>query len=223
MTRALPRTPPKGPGARRQSLYVLAGVNGAGRSSIGGAAFRRNGTDYFNPDEATRRIVTANPGVDLADANSAAWSQGKRLLERAIDEGLDFAFETTLGGTTITTLLEAAFAAGADIRVWYVGLTSPELHLARVRARVAAGGHDIPEAKIRERFVHSRLNLIRLLPKLTELTVYDNSEEGDPARGAVPRPRLVLHVAGGAVLKTCVMGDVPAWAKPIVIAAIQPR
>jgi len=31
-------------------IYVLAGVNGAGKSSIGGAAFRHFGSDYFNPD-----------------------------------------------------------------------------------------------------------------------------------------------------------------------------
>jgi predicted ABC-type ATPase len=42
-------------------IYVLAGVNGAGKSSIGGAAIRENGAEYFNPDEAARRIADANP------------------------------------------------------------------------------------------------------------------------------------------------------------------
>lgn len=200
---------------------MLAGVNGAGKSSVGGAAFRQRGADYFNPDEATRRILAANPGIPLADANSAAWLEGKRLLARAIAEGLDFAFETTLGGNTIARMLEAASAAGSEVRVWYVGLSSPELHLARVRARVAAGGHDIPEAKVRERFDRSRINLIRLLPSLTELRVYDNSAEGDPARGGVPRPRLILHVMKGTVQETCALADVPDWAKPIVMAALQ--
>jgi predicted ABC-type ATPase len=69
------------------------------------------------------------------------------------------------------------------VRVWYVGLSSPELHIARVRARVAKGGHDIPEPRIRERYDASRLNLIRLLPRLSELWVYDNSVEADPDAG----------------------------------------
>ena len=51
---------------------------------------------------------------------------------------------------------------------------TPGLHIARVRARVARGGHDIPEARVRDRFDTSRLNLIRLLPRLTELVVYEN-------------------------------------------------
>jgi len=200
---------------------VLAGVNGAGKSSIGGATFRRSGADYFNPDEATQRILEANPGISLEQANSAAWLEGKRLLERAIAERLDFAFETTLGGNTIARLLETARAAGIEVRVWFVGLSSPELHIARVRARVAAGGHDIPEGKIRERFDASRLNLIRLLPKLTELRVYDNSADGDPVTGGVPRPRLIVHVAGGSVRGRCALEEVPEWGKPIVLAALR--
>ena len=64
-------------------------------------------------------------------------------------------------------LLEQAIEKGMAVRVWYVGLENVELHSARVRARVAAGGHDIPEAKIRARSDQSRLNLIPLLPELT--------------------------------------------------------
>ena len=97
--------------------------------------------------------------------------------------GSTFAFETTLGGKTITALLERALGAGGEVRIWYVGLSTPELHLARVRARVARGGHDIPEAQIRARYDASRLNLIRMLPHLTELRVYDNSVEAVPQHG----------------------------------------
>jgi hypothetical protein len=80
-------------------IYVLAGANGAGKSSIGGAAMLQHGVEYFNPDEAARRILAANPTITQEDANSAAWHEGKRLLERAITERLNFAFETTLGAT----------------------------------------------------------------------------------------------------------------------------
>jgi predicted ABC-type ATPase len=205
----------------RPSIYVLAGTNGAGKSSIAGAHVRSRGTDYFNPDEATLRILRANPGISRDEANSQAWLQGKRLLEKAIDARLDFAFETTLGGATITALLEKAAAAGQAVRVWYVGLESPELHIARVRGRVAAGGHDIPEAKIRERYDRSRENLIRLLPRLAELRVYDNSEDGNPALSVAPRPRLILHAADGVVRETCELASAPVWAKPIVMAALR--
>ena len=202
-------------------IYVLAGTNGAGKSSVGGAAIRQKGADYFNPDEATQRVRLSNPHISERDANIAAWQEGKRLLEEAIANRLVFAIETTLGGDTITGLLLRALAEGIGVRMWYVALTTPELHIARVRARVASGGHDIPESKIRERYERSRINLIRLLPQLTELRVFDNSLDADPAAGAAPIPILVLHMVSGTVVATCKLSQVPEWAKPIVAAALR--
>lgn len=180
---------------------------------------RGAGFGYFNPDEVTRLILQVHPGLGLAEANSRAWSLGKRLLETAIASRLRFAFETTLGGNTIPTLLERAHDAGLAVRMWYVGLAGLELHIARVKARVAGGGHDIPESRIRERYDRSRENLIRLLPSLTELRLFDNSEEGDPAQGIAPRPRLILHAVDGRIIGTCDVAAVPGWAKPIFVAA----
>ncbi len=200
-------------------IYVLAGTNGAGKSSIVGSMFFEAGVEYFNPDEASQRILSANPGISIAEANSQAWHEGRRLLERAISERLDFAFETTLGGKTITALLEKALSEGIEVRIWYVGLVSPELHIARVQSRVRHGGHDIPEENIRERYTQSRLHLIQLLPKLTELLVYDNSQEADFKASKPPKPRLILHLIQGKITELCDLASVPEWAKPIVAEA----
>src|SRR6266852_1320948 len=126
---------------QRVSIYVIAGVNGAGKSSVAGQAFRQSGADYYDPDEAARRFRAANHSLTQAEANSAAWHEGARLLKRAIDERLDFALETTLGANTIPRLLRQAANSGIGIYVWYVGLDSPEHHIARVKSRVARGGH----------------------------------------------------------------------------------
>jgi predicted ABC-type ATPase len=206
---------------QRPCIYVIAGTNGAGKSSIAGAMFQRKGVEYFNPDEASALILTSNPGISQPEANSAAWQEGKRLLERAIADRCDFAFETTLGGNTMTALLERALFSGIEVRIWYVGLNGPERHIARVRSRVEKGGHDIPEARIRERYDRSRLNLIQLLPKLTELRVCDNSEEADPHTGVAPEPKLVLHLVRGKVVSYCDLTLTPDWAKPILAAAIK--
>jgi predicted ABC-type ATPase len=203
------------------NIYVFAGVNGAGKSSIAGAAFRNNGADYYNPDEAARGLKAANPGLDQTQANSAAWHRGRELLERAIAGGLDFAFETTLGASTIPRLLTDAARQGIAVHVWYAGLATPELHIARVRARVARGGHDIPEQTIRRRFEHSRLNLIQMLPVLSALRVYDNSAEADPVAGKTPAPALVLHMERGRILNPQDLPQAPDWAKPIAAAAMK--
>lgn len=201
-------------------IYVLAGVNGAGKSSIAGAMFRASGSDYYNPDEAARVLREANPRLAQAEANSVAWQQGRRLLQRAIVEKLDFALETTLGASTIPKLLAVAAESGAQVRVWYAGLDTVERHIARVRARVGKGGHDIPEADIRRRFDNSRLNLIHLMPRLAALRVYDNSEEADPARSHAPQPKLVLHMKWSKIIGPADLSKTPEWAKPIVAAAM---
>jgi predicted ABC-type ATPase len=202
-------------------IYVLAGTNGAGKSSVGGNAFRRAGADYFNPDEATRRLLAADPAVSLAQANAEAWRVGVQLLEQAIEQGSTHAFETTLGGATITRLLAEAAAGGSKVRVWYVALATVELHIERVRKRVAAGGHDIPEDAIRRRYDDSRANLISLLPVLDELRVYDNSKPNDPTRGLEPSPQLVLFLRHGKVVETAEPSHTPDWAKPIIAAALR--
>ena len=200
-------------------LYVLAGVNGAGKSSIGGAAFRAAGADYYNPDEVARALVSR--GMPLVDANALAWATGRELLERAIQRGSTFAFETTLGGNTISRLLGEAAARGSEIYVWYVGLESADLHVARVKARVERGGHDIPEPLVRSRCERSLLNLIALLPAITELRLYDNSLEADPAAGLAPLPRLILHLERGVVVAPGDLASTPGWARPVVAAALR--
>ncbi len=173
-----------GPRKRNEPvLYVLAGVNGAGKSSIGEAIFHAKGSVVFNPDTIARKIRTFHPDISLTLANAHAWQLGKSLLEEAIEERKDYRFETMLGGRTITRLLQEAARGQHRLHIWFCGLESPDLHLRRVRARVMRGGHDIPEEKIRERWNSSRENLIRLLPHIHHLRVYDNSTEADPARG----------------------------------------
>ena len=208
-------------GPRASRIYVLGGVNGAGKSSIAGTAFRAYGGDYYNPDEAARALMDAQPALSAPHANGAAWLHGRQLLEQAIAERLDFAVETTLGGNTIVGILARAAASGVGIHIWYVGLEGPELHLARVRSRVRRGGHDIPERDIRRRYELSRLNLIYLLPQLAALRVYDNSVDADPADGKIPRPALVLHMERGTILGPADLFVTPEWAKPIVAAVLK--
>lgn len=201
-------------------ITVIAGVNGAGKSSIVGALLRRRGGDYFNPDEYARRLRADDPGVSVAEANAYAWEFGRQALAHAIAAGRDYTFETTLGGRTIADMLADALERGREVVVHYVGLDAPERHIARVHERVTRGGHDIPEAKIRERYVASREHLIALLPRLTTLVVYDNSAERDPATGQAPTPTRVLDMVDGRIQFVLPPNRVPAWAKPLAAAAL---
>src|SRR5579862_923652 len=101
------------------TITVLAGTNGAGKSSIGGARLEAARTPFFNPDTEIQALIAANPTLSPEEANALAWRSGKERLELAIATRQSFNFETTLGGRTITQLLMKAHAAGLRMRVWY--------------------------------------------------------------------------------------------------------
>ncbi len=203
----------------RPVLFVLAGVNGAGKSSVGGLLLEQAGVTWFNPDSFARELM-AETGWDQATANAEAWAESVRRLDDAIARGRDHAFETTLGGQTVAAKVMAATQTH-DVLVWFCGLASPELHIARVKLRVAHGGHDIPAAKIRERYPRALCNLIELMPQLAHLRAYDNSV--DAAVGeAVPDPLLVLETRGRRLIWPLgleALQTTPEWAKPLVEAA----
>ena len=207
----------------RPFILVLAGVNGAGKSSVGGAMLAEHGLAWFNPDTYARELM-AQLGLERAEANGRAWEHGRSRLHAAIVDRRNYAFETTLGGTTMPELLAKA-ANSHDVVMLFCGLGSAELHIQRVRLRVANGGHDIPENKIRERWVASRANLIKLLPRLSRLQVFDNSAEAAAGQD-IPDPALVLEMIGGRMVfperdNVEALNATPEWARPIVQAAIE--
>ncbi len=204
----------------RPVLYVLAGVNGAGKSSVGGHLLERAGLSWFNPDAFARELRAAT-GCEQTEANAAAWHEGMRRLDAALAAGAHHAFETTLGGNTVPARIAAA-ARTHDVLMWFCGLSSPELHIARVAARVRAGGHDIPEAKIHERYPAALQNLIALLPHLAHLQVYDNSAQAAPGE-SIPDPLRVAEVRNGALTWPTdlhALRRTPEWAKPVLEAAL---
>lgn len=214
---------PQAAAAARPFIFVLAGVNGAGKSSVGGALLAEHGLSWYNPDSYARELV-ALLGLPVGEANARAWEHGRAQLEAAIAQGRNFAFETTLGARTIPDMLAQATATH-DVVMLFCGLASVELHMQRVKARVAAGGHDIPEAKIRERWKASRVNLLRLLPHLARLQVFDNSAHASPGK-PIPDPVLLLETVRGHVTYPGpkdreALNATPEWARPIVQAAFE--
>jgi predicted ABC-type ATPase len=198
-------------------ITVIAGVNGAGKSSIAGASIRCAGGDYFNPDEVARRLMAADAKLSQIDANAQAWKTGYDQLTRAIDDGQDYTFETTLGGNSVCQLLHRAIDQGQEVRIFFCGLASPELHITRVAERVAKGGHDIPEAKIRERWIHAIHNMMGLIPRCTAVRVFDNSI---PADTDGPHP-VCLFALQGDHFDSRPVKPMPDWAKPLAGAAIK--
>ena len=73
------------------------------------------------------------------------------------------------------------------------------------------GGRDIPENRIRYRYVESLKNICRMAPLCRELVVYDNSEDIDET--GRHSPRLLLKAEQAALVM--LVDDLPRWARPI--------
>jgi len=203
-------------------ITVLAGVNGAGKSTILGAYVRNQGGDYFNPDEVARNLIKTNSSLTQQEANSQAWKLGYQQLLYAIDVDHDYTFETTLGGNSICESLHEALDKGREVQIIYCMLNSPELHIQRVIERVSKGGHDIPHAKIHERWNNSIHNVMGLIPRVTKISAYDNSA---PLVNNKPEPIKLFSLDGNQLtifIEQKELDAIPEWVKPLIGVANRP-
>jgi predicted ABC-type ATPase len=161
------------------SVVVLAGPNGAGKTTASRTVLANTLQVYtfVNADAIAQGLAGFDP-------ESAAIEASRIMLERihALAEmRADFAFETTLAARTLASFLRNLRASSYEVNLFYFWLNSADLAVSRVAARVRRGGHNIPEATIRQRYRRSLDNFFRLYrPIVTSWRVYDNSESGLP-------------------------------------------
>ena len=147
-------------------VLAFAGPNGSGKTTVtrGLSTF---GT-YINADDLKKEY-------GLTDLEAA--QQAESLRNSLLESGTDFSFETVLSTDRNLLLLEKAKAHGYEVQCIYVLTCDENINVARVRARRDAGGHDVPEDKIRTRYHRALALLPRLIGVCDKILVYDNSGE----------------------------------------------
>src|SRR5260370_17636821 len=120
-------------------MFVVGGVKGAGKSSVGGSILRAHGLTWFNPDTFSRELM-AKSGSSKEVADGDAWAYGKAQLAAAMANRTNFAFETTLGGTTIPRLVGEA-AATHDVLMIFCALASVQMPIDPVKIPVPQARH----------------------------------------------------------------------------------
>lgn len=154
---------------------VLAGINGAGKSSSADPILRvgMRVPVFVNPDTIARGLNSFDPEGQAVKAGRVVVEHLRELAKAR----KSFAFETTLAGRTYASWLGELLAAGYTTHMFYYWLDSADAAVRRVADRVRAGGHHIPEATIRRRYARSVSNFLNLFrPVLTTWQVYDNSD-----------------------------------------------
>jgi predicted ABC-type ATPase len=180
------------------TLTVIAGPNGSGKSTLT-RSFEFEGRDrLLDPDTIARGMNPLNP-------SAAAIAAGRDVLKRTADylsRGLTFAVETTLSSRGRVDLIRKAKSREYEVHLLFIGLDSPERCITRIRNRAALGGHFIPDADVRRRYVRSVANAAQALRSADVTKFYDNS--GDSAR-------LVLVANAGMVVWQA--EPFPEWVK----------
>ena len=146
---------------------IIGGVNGTGKSSLTGV-LKTQTTDLGVIIDVDR--ITAEAGV-------SAIKGGRIALERIDDclaKNISFTQETTLSGHKTEDTAARARAQGYHVRLYYVGLDTPEECLARIANRVRRGGHNISENDVQRRFAGRWEAVEKVLPYCDEARFFDN-------------------------------------------------
>ena len=134
-------------------IIIVAGPNGAGKTKFASEYLARERFNYVNADVIARELDNALQTPSHRDLRAA-----REMLSRiddAIGQKLDVMIETTLASLTYAQKIPRWRSLGYRVTLHYLRLPTPERSIERVRLRVARGGHNIPEAIIRQRFTKS--------------------------------------------------------------------
>jgi predicted ABC-type ATPase len=155
-------------------IIIIAGPNGAGKTTFA--------TEYLQREAKCPHFINADliaAGLSPFDPDAAAVQAGRLVLSeirRCVERRISFAFETTLSGRTYAQQIARWQSAGYQVHLIYLKLRSIRLALARVKARVALGGHHVPALVVRRRFNKGWQYFEELYrPIVDHWELYDNS------------------------------------------------
>ena len=167
----------------RPCLVIVGGVNGSGKTTF---AERAAGTDLFlgqtavNPDNFTSEAKGAHRDLNQVGADLVGVERAEKAVWRAIAEGRSVFVETVLSSDKFVAAVRAAQYRRYRTRLIFVALPTVDLALQRIEVRVNAGGHNVPEQKVRERWKKAHDNLTVFLPLVDDVLIFSNESETDP-------------------------------------------
>ena len=157
-----------------KNLYIIAGCNGAGKTTASFTILPEiiDCKEFVNADEIARGISSFQP-------NKVAFEAGRIMLNRInelIDEGENFAFETTLSTRSHIHKIRKAKQKGYSTTLLFFWLETIDLAKERVKIRVQEGGHNIRPDVIERRYLKGINNLFNIyLHEVDGLLIFDNS------------------------------------------------
>ena len=160
----------------QKQLWVLAGGNGAGKSTFYDLYLSKYGIKFVNADLIAKDIDQERP----EDSSYQAATIAAKIRKDLIFQGVSFCFETVFSHESKIDFLAQAKANGYKITLIYIHLVDSSLNEARVKQRVSEGGHNVPTEKIHSRIPRTLKNINTALSIVDEARILDNSSKENP-------------------------------------------
>lgn len=155
-------------------LIVVAGPNGSGKSTvIHTRKLDQEGYTYLSADSISKMLE--DEILDESERIIAAWKKCEEWREKLIRSKESFVWETVFSDARRLDVLREAREIGYDIDLIFVTTKSADINVERVMRRVKAGGHNVPEEKIRSRYANTMFLLPEILSLCSRGFIYDNS------------------------------------------------
>lgn len=173
-----------------RNVYIIAGPNGSGKTTFASKFL----PDYVKCPNFVNVDLIAQ-GLSPFSPRSAAIKAGRLVLGQIrefAEMGVDFAFESTLAGKSYVNLFKDLNRKGYKLHLFFLWIPNADLAIARIKDRVAEGGHNVPANDVRRRFKRSICNFFKLYqPLLGSWMLFNNA-------GHVPA--LIAKTKNGQIL-----------------------
>jgi len=183
-----------------RQLWLLAGGNGAGKSTFYRTRLQPLDLPFVNADIIARELYPDAPEEHSYDAARIAEEIRYGLLR----EGRGFCFETVFSHPSKIDFVAHAKTLGYQVILVFIHLKSAELNKARISQRLESGGHHVPDEKVEQRIPRLLKHIKTVIPLCDQVHVLDNSSARNPFK-----PVMVIRDGKIKVQQS----TVPEWAE----------
>lgn len=186
-----------------KALFILAGANGSGKTSLYKKIKNVLGDmPFVNADEMLKEVTGENDPANAKFGQDLA----NEKIEKCFAKEESFCFETVFSHESKIDLIKRAKLLGYTVSIYFTHLSDPIQNIVRVKRRLELGGHDVPEDKILARIPRTIANVKTSLQFVDEFYLFEN----DYSAGH----RLVAHKRPLSII--VINLDAPTWAKDMV-------
>ena len=183
-----------------RQLWLLAGGNGAGKSTFYRTRLQPLSMPFVNADIIARELYPDAPEAHSYDAARIA----EEIRYGLLSEGRSFCFETVFSHPSKIDFVAHAKTLGYQVILVFIHLASAELNKARISQRLESGGHHVPDEKVEQRIPRLLKHIKTVIPLCDQVHVLDNSSAGNPFK-----PVMVIRDGNIEVQQS----TVPGWAE----------